>query len=115
MATMCTTSTAVSSGALAAMASTRATGSPQACPVTTLSPALMQRTAAAASTTLLLYSSCQPGTPPPGRNLLSIFARQPVMPAISFAKPFLYSMFPWRAITTRCACGEPAPCIDSVR
>ena len=36
-------------------------------------------------------------------------------PARSLASCFLCSMFDWRAIMMRCACGEPAPCIDSVR
>ena len=35
--------------------------------------------------------------------------------AISLASSFLWSMFDCRAIMMRCACGEPAPCIDSVR
>ena len=40
---------------------------------------------------------------------------QRVMPAISLASCFLPWMLPWRAIMMRCACGEPAPCMDSVR
>ncbi len=35
--------------------------------------------------------------------------------AMFFASCFFASMFPCRAIMMRCACGEPAPCIDSVR
>ncbi len=38
-----------------------------------------------------------------------------VTPASFCASAFFSSKFARRAICTRCACGEPAPCIDSVR
>ena len=35
--------------------------------------------------------------------------------AMALASSFLWSRLDWRAIMMRCACGEPAPCMDSVR
>ena len=34
---------------------------------------------------------------------------------MALASSFFCSMLPWREIMIRCAWGEPAPCIDSVR
>ena len=39
----------------------------------------------------------------------------PAIPARLFAMRFLVSICIWREIWMRCACGEPAPCMDSVR
>ena len=42
------------------------------------------------------------------------YLHQP-MRAIFLARSFFISMLDWRAIMMRCACGEPAPCMDSGR
>ena len=45
----------------------------------------------------------------------TLLGDQSLIPAMFLASFFLPWMFPCRAIITRCAWGEPAPCMDSVR